>query len=251
MGNVMSDRRLYKSVAKQILALIEVGEFPAGSRLPGERELAERFGVSRVVVREAEISLETLGYIEVRVGSGAYVLDKSNELAVFRSPAVDPLELTEARAVFEGESAALAASKISDEELRKLEESVRNMMGGSDLTPDEADKEFHLIIANATENEAIIHTIQTLWSMREESQKHHSVYSRVCEHDTAHREHEHSAIVDALREHDPIKARTAMRQHFTRLLDAMLVATEEEAVEAVRRQVSQSRERFSISSRIG
>lgn len=247
----MSDRRLYKSVAKQILALIEVGEFPVGSRLPGERELAAKFGVSRVVVREAEISLETLGYIEVRVGSGAYVLDKTKELAAINAPAVDPLELTEARAVFEGESAALAAPNISDAEIGKLEESVRKMMGGSDQTPDEADKEFHLIIANATGNEAIIHTIETLWSMREQSQKHHSVYGKVCEHDTAHREHEHSAIVEALKENDPIKARTAMRQHFTRLLDAMLVATEEEAVEAVRRQVSQSRERFTISSRIG
>jgi len=247
----MSDRRLYKTVAKQILALIEVGEFPPGSRLPGERELADRFGVSRVVVREAEISLETLGHIEVRVGSGAYVLEKSDDLLGGVVPSVGPLELTEARAVFEGESAALAAPIISDAEISKLEASVQNMMGASDLTPDEADREFHLIIANATGNDAIIHTINSLWEMREQSQDKHSVYKRVCEHDTAHREIEHSAIVDALKERDPVKARTAMRQHFTRLLDAMLEATEQEAVEAVKKQISASRQRFTMSSRIG
>jgi GntR family hexuronate regulon transcriptional repressor len=247
----MSDRRLYKTVAKQILALIEVGEFAPGSRLPGERELAERFGVSRVVVREAEISLETLGHIEVKVGSGAYVLDKGAGVLGSALPSVGPLELTEARAVFEGESAALAAPIISDEDIEKLEASVRGMTGEDGLSPDDADKAFHLTIANASGNTAIIHTIENLWKMREDSQQHHGVYKRVCEHDSSHREHEHSAIVDALKGRDPVKARSAMRQHFTRLLDAMLAATEEEAVEAVRKQLSQSRERFSISSRIG
>lgn len=247
----MSDRRLYKSVAKQILALIEVGEFAPGSRLPGERELAERFGVSRVVVREAEISLETLGHIAVKVGSGAYVLEKPKGLLGTDIPQVGPLELTEARAVFEGESAALAAPIITDEDIDKLDALVRGMTGGDELSPDDADKAFHVTIAQASGNAAIIHTIETLWKMREESQKHHSVYSLVCEHDTAHRESEHMGIVDALRERDPVKARSAMRQHFTRLLDAMLAATEEEAVAAVKRQLSESRQRFTISSRIG
>jgi DNA-binding FadR family transcriptional regulator len=247
----MSDRRLYKSVAKQILALIEVGEFAPGSRLPGERELADRFGVSRVVVREAEIALETMGYIEVRTGSGAYVLKGQSPFLGSGMGNVDPLELTEARAVFEGESAALAAPIISDEDIAKLEASVAGMSAARGASADEADKMFHLTIAKASKNAAIIHVIETLWKMREESQKHHGVYKRVCEHDTSYREHEHSSIIDALKERDPVKARAAMRQHFTRLLDAMLVATEEEAVEAVRRKLSQSRERFSISSRIG
>jgi len=247
----MSDRRLYKSVAKQILALIEVGEFAPGSRLPGERDLAERFGVSRVVVREAEISLETLGHIEVRTGSGAYVLERPEGLLGAKVPDVGPLELTEARAVFEGESAALAAPIISEEDIAKLYASVEAMARDAGAEADEADKEFHLTIAHASGNAAIIHVIETLWKMREESQHRHGVYKRVCSQDSSFRTQEHSAIVDALKARDAIAARAAMRQHFTRLLDAMLVATEEEAVAAVRRQLSASRERFSISSRIG
>ena len=57
----MSEKRLYHTVARAILDMIESGSYPPGTRLPGERELAERFGVSRVVVREAEISLEAVG----------------------------------------------------------------------------------------------------------------------------------------------------------------------------------------------
>ena len=247
----MSDRRLYKVVAKQILALIEIDEFAPGSRLPGERELADRFGVSRVVVREAEIALETMGYIEVRTGSGAYVLNRQSPFLGGGVRNIDPLELTEARAVFEGESAALAAPIISEQDIERLEESVHAMSSSDGAAADEADKMFHLTIANASGNAAIIHVIETLWKMREESQKHHNVYKSVCRQDASYRTDEHSIIVDALRRRDPVKARAAMRQHFTRLLDAMLVATEEEAVAAVRRQLSKSRERFTISSRIG
>ena len=66
----MSDNRLYQTTAGEILKLIESGEFPPGSRLPGERDLAERLGVSRVTVREAEIALEAQGWISIRGGSG-------------------------------------------------------------------------------------------------------------------------------------------------------------------------------------
>ena len=71
----MTDQRVYHKVANQILELIDSGVFPVGSRLPGERELAKKFGVSRVSVREAGIALQAQGRIEIKVGSGAYVLD--------------------------------------------------------------------------------------------------------------------------------------------------------------------------------
>lgn len=59
----MSANRLYQTIAAKLRKLIEDGEFPPGSRLPGERELAERFGVSRVTIREAEIALLSLIHI--------------------------------------------------------------------------------------------------------------------------------------------------------------------------------------------
>ena len=65
----MADKRLYHKVANQILELIDSGVFPPGSRLPGERNLAEKFGVSRVSIREAEIALQATGRLEIKVGS--------------------------------------------------------------------------------------------------------------------------------------------------------------------------------------
>src|SRR5208283_98148 len=67
-------RRLYRQIADQIRALIRSREFPAGARLPPERDLARQLGVSRPSVREALIALEVEGLVEVRIGSGIYVL---------------------------------------------------------------------------------------------------------------------------------------------------------------------------------
>ena len=109
----MGEKRLFHSVAEQITDLIKDGVFPVGARLPGERELAERFGVSRVTIREAEIALQAIGRIEIKTGSGVYVSDKppgdDSQL-----PDVSAFELTEARSLFEAEAAALAAQNISD-----------------------------------------------------------------------------------------------------------------------------------------
>ena len=116
----MSEQRLYQSVARQIRDAIEAGEFPVGARLPGERELAERFGVSRVTIREAEIALEALGWISIRTGSGVYVLSRDAHVAG-RLPDVTAFDLTAARAVIEAEAAALAAAHIDEDGLAELE----------------------------------------------------------------------------------------------------------------------------------
>ena len=122
----MSEKRLYHKVARKILEMIESGAYPPGARLPGERELAERFKVSRVVVREAEISLEAIGRLEIKVGSGVYVKEKveTNGLAL---PNVTPFELTQTRLLFESECAALAAKVITDEQIAELEATVDKM----------------------------------------------------------------------------------------------------------------------------
>ena len=69
----MSERRLFEEIADAIRELIRNGSFPPGARLPGERELSERFEVSRVTIREAEIALQASGWIHMRTGAGAYV----------------------------------------------------------------------------------------------------------------------------------------------------------------------------------
>jgi len=247
----MAEQRLYHKVANKILELIDSGVFPPGSRLPGERDLAEKFGVSRVAVREAEISLQAQGRLEIKVGSGAYVLDGSSML-VNGLPRVGPFELTEARALFEAESAALAAPIISDEAIEELEKYIAIMSGKekSDMTPDEADAAFHNAIARSTNNHAIMFVIDSMWQMRTEAAQLQKVYRNVCDKDSSHREDEHQAILDALKKRDSSAARSAMRAHFTRMIEALLVASEEEAYEEVKRKASESRSRFSLTKQL-
>ncbi len=247
----MGEKRLYHKVANEILELIDSGVFPIGSRLPGERDLAEKFGVSRVSVREAEIALQAQGRLEIKVGSGAYVIDGGGEPGG-ALPKVGPFELTEARALFEAEAAALAAPIISVDALEKLQEYVEAMSGRTPngMSAEEADQAFHRTIAVATNNPAIIYTIESLWKMRREAAQMQRVYKSVCERDTTFREKEHGAILDALKNRDSAAARAAMRAHFTRMIEALLIASEEEAYQEVKRKTSESRSRFLLSTHI-
>jgi len=142
------------------------------------------------------------------------------------------------RALFEAESAALAAPIITDEALEELEDYIKAMVGkgNSDLSHEEADRLFHLTIAKATNNAAIIYTIDNMWKMRSEAIKVQTVYDSVCHSDDALLEKEHLAILKALKARDSGKARKAMRSHFTRMIEALLVASEEEAYREVKRK---------------
>ncbi|MCP5397662.1 MAG: FadR family transcriptional regulator, partial [Sphingomonadaceae bacterium] len=108
--------RLYQELARKLIAELASGRFKVGQRLPAERELAVEHDVSRPTVREAIIALEVQGLVEVKVGSGAYVkrIPGKQDKPGF---GITAFELTEARLLFEGDAAALAATQITDEEL--------------------------------------------------------------------------------------------------------------------------------------
>src|SRR6478672_2477976 len=95
----VENRRLYRQIADQIAALIDRGEYGVGQRLPPERDLAKQLGVSRPSVREALIALEVEGYVEVRIGSGVYVVERTPRAASVEPLAEDsgPFELIKAR----------------------------------------------------------------------------------------------------------------------------------------------------------
>lgn len=243
----MSARRLYQQVVVEIMELINSGEYPPGSRLPPERELAERFNVSRLTIREAVIALEVKELVKVKTGSGVYVADRKQ---IQGDANIGPFELTQARAIFEGEAAALAALMINDAELAELEETL-NLMdqenSEGDLTSQVADRKFHLIISRATRNAAILSTIQQLWNIRENSAEIRRAYDGVCRIGAEHRLEEHRAIFEAIKNRDSNAARKAMHLHFTRIIDALLKVTEAEALEATRIQLNKSREQFSLA----
>lgn len=243
----MNDTRLYHSVADNIKKLIRNGSFPPGTRLPGERELAERFNVSRVTIREAEIVLQALGFIAIKTGSGAYVLDRTEDIDK-SLPSLSAFELTEARSLFEAEAAAMAARAISDEELAKLDQLIE-IMSSDDPSDEEAsqkaDREFHLAIAAASGNAAVLRVVELLWRMRTELPEVRKVHAAICSHENAKdRGTEHTEILQALRERKPSEARSAMKSHFKRLLRSMIDVTEEIALEELRRKAKASRLKY-------
>lgn len=245
----MTQRRVYMDLADQILAMINSAEFPPGTRLPPERELAVRLGVSRPMLREAIIALEVMGRVEVKVGSGVVVCKPRRGGSEWMRR-VGPFELTQARAALESEAAAVAAPIITDAELEQLEETLRRMVaadGRDEAAAQAADREFHLGIARATQNEVMVGMIEQMWEIRVQSPECQRVYGLVCGEHTGQRQSEHQGIFDALRARDPDRARATMRGHFSRLLETLLTAVENEAIREVRVRLSESRARFLTS----
>ena len=245
----MADKpRLYTGVLNKMLRLIDSGEFPAGGRLPPERELAERFNVSRPTIREAIIALEVLNRVRVKTGSGIYVLEHHSTNGKDLD-SISPWELTESRALIEGEAAALAATHITDEELRQLEDSLHEMADENvqgELAEGDADRKFHRIIAQSTRNAMLVSIVENMWFVRNNAPEVSRAYKAICEQDGTKRIEEHREIFDALSRRDAKAARAAMHQHFALILNKLIATSEAEKVEKAREEAQKVRDRFSL-----
>lgn len=213
-------KRLYRQIADQIAALIAGGEFPPGSRLPAERELAVSLGVSRTSVREAIISLEMSGLVEVRVGTGIFVTSRPEGASRGGGDAgPGPFELLAARKLVEGEIAALAAKVATAEDALALRRSVERLAATvDDFTAREAeDRDFHLLLAKASGNGSLELVVEGLWDQRAE------LWGRLQQHfhtaELAERTiRDHAAIAAAVESHNPEAARAAMHRHLARVM---------------------------------
>jgi GntR family transcriptional regulator, hexuronate regulon transcriptional repressor len=241
--------RLYQDLARGLLEELASGRYPIGARLPAERELAATYNVSRPTVREAMIALEVQGLVEVKVGSGAYVrrLPGKEDIPGFN---VTAFELTEARLIFEGEAAALAATQITDEEIAEIAGLVE-AIAQENLQPngsEQADRDFHLAIARATRNTAIYNAIEHLWDLRSTSPEAALLHEKARTANIKPVVDEHSAVLTALRDRDPAAARAAMRAHLSQVIDSLLFATEERAIEEARLAARVRRQRYARSA---
>jgi DNA-binding FadR family transcriptional regulator len=215
-------QRLYRQIAEQLRTLISAGEWAVGARLPAERDLARQLGVSRPSVREALIAMEVEGWVEVRTGSGVYVLDRSqppshgNARAEQISPDEwGPLELIRARRVVEGEVAAMAATQARRKHIEAMAKAIASMQADADrgVLPLDGDRAFHSAIVESCGNVVLIETIQRFWDSRRGP-----LFERLGGHfETVDSWRsaitEHQAIFEAVRNHDPDAARAAMHEH--------------------------------------
>ena len=216
-------QRLYRQIAEQLRSLISAGEWAVGERLPAERDLARQLGVSRPSVREALIAMEVEGWLEVRTGSGVYVLERtaaarragSAHKAELLPDEWGPLELIRARRVVEGEIAAMAATQAGRKHVSAMAKAITSMKADADngILPLDGDRAFHSAIVESCGNAVLIETVQRFWDSRRGPlfERLGGHFETVASWRAAIDEHE--AIYVAVRARDADAARSAMHAH--------------------------------------
>ena len=209
--------RIYEEIVRQVKAMIADGKLKGGDRLPPERDLAEKFVVSRTSVREALRALESLGLVEIRPGEGTFVRQVSIDslveplalLMVSQREAIG--ELFEARRLLEPSLASLAAARATPEEIQEMERILEEQ--GKEVAAGRTglawDVQFHAAIGAAAHNRAITriaHAIMDLLTQsREESLNTPGRPTRSHE--------DHRRILGAISRRDAEAARKAMLDH--------------------------------------
>lgn len=211
------EARMYRQVAERIQQLIRDQGLGAGARLPAERELAVVLGVSRASLREAFVALEIGGVIDVRSGSGVYITGR-DILPVTPEAGPGPFEVLAARRMIEAEVAAKAARNASDADLDAILAALHEMERtyADPASHEAADRGFHLALARAAGNSALLAVVEYLWNQRgamAHRLKHHYRTEELGEATLA----DHRAIFSAVAAGDEAGARQAMRGHLTRV----------------------------------
>jgi GntR family transcriptional repressor for pyruvate dehydrogenase complex len=219
-------KRLFEDVARQVQALIVDGVLKPGDLLPPERQLAERFGVSRNSVRDAIRVLELTGLVVARHGEGNVVADVSTETLL--APIAQLLlrkrklvaELLDVRKLLEPGLAARAASNASDEDIARMESILsrqrdKALRGESTV---EEDSEFHYAIALAAQNGVVLKLLDMLMDLLRETRVRSLQVEGRLERSLAG----HVRMLEAIKRRDPAAAERAVRRHLEEIASIVL-----------------------------
>ena len=226
--------RTADEAVQQIEALVLEGVLRVGDRLPGERELARQFDVSRPILRDALKDLEARGLITTRPGGGTYVADVIGQVfarpvtelfATHRKAASDYLEY---RREIEGIAAEFAARRATADDLALLDRIVERMQEvqpAGDMEAEAAtDVEFHQAIGECAHNIMLMHTLRSCYRLLSEGVLQNRILVFNLPNASAALLDQHLAIHKAVRGGDPIAARRAAMDHITYLEQAMAEA---------------------------
>lgn len=226
--------RLYEQIVEQIEESILKGSLKPGDQLPAERDLAERFGVSRTAVREAVKALREKGLVEAHSGRGTFITNGTSHAIrqsldlMTRIGSDGSVHLAEVRAILEPEIAGLAASRVDEQHLATLREAVAVMdRSGNDADAYiEADLDFHLALAEAAGNPVILSLIDSIVGLLREQRLRIFQVDRGPQRGQIH----HQRILEAVEQRDQEKAREAMRDHLEQIREDSQKAWEVTAV---------------------
>lgn len=213
-----AEQRLYRVVAARIQDLIREENIKPGTRLPAERDLSAKLNVSRASLREALIALELSGVVEVRGGSGVYVSEQASAPSDVAEGGPGPFEVLAARRLIESEVAGIAAKMATDSAIDAILRAATEMEKHHEdrASNEAADRNFHMAIARATGNTALVGVVETLWNQRG------TMWHKLKEHFQTEELrqqtlNDHRNIVSAIAAHDAAGARQAMRAHLERV----------------------------------
>lgn len=214
-------KKIYEQIVDQIGILVAEGQLKPGDRLPSERELVERFEVSRASIREAISALEMMGLIEVRPGEGTYIRQVNIDSVIaplawmlFIEKDTD-LELYEVRKILEVQAAGIAAERAQEDEIRDMYEALEVMRRDLEIVRlgEEADHHFHFAIARATHNKILIRLMNTISETMKKTLK--SSRSKLYEdRNTPQRLYqEHCSLYEAIKNRNVLEAQQLMLNH--------------------------------------
>jgi GntR family uxuAB operon transcriptional repressor len=219
--------RSFEVVARQIASMVQAC-YDIGQRLPPERELAKTFGVSRPTIREAILSLAMSGMLQVRSNSGAYVIRRHELPDVHTLEGAGPFENLEARQMIEPQIAALAAQRASKTTIAQLADAITMMRDehARGREADTPDHRFHIILAEATGNSALVLICDSLWRAQSDSSIWREIHAHMRMED--YRSvwlKDHEAIFEAVSAANARKASAAMTRHLGNIRDALMEAS--------------------------
>ncbi|WP_102784847.1 FadR/GntR family transcriptional regulator [Thalassospira sp. GB04J01] len=171
---------LPQTVARQIQEMIQNGSLKPGDKIPSQREFAQKFGISRASLREALLTLETLGMIKTEAGRGTFVTDPNSrtpgDMAPWRySESHTVFDVFQTRMILEGEIAALACHRLTAGQLEHMADATDQMEKGwaaQDLIANvDADLEFHNTIVQACSNSMLRDLYKTVRDQITETQR--------------------------------------------------------------------------------
>ena len=225
-GHHMSPR-LYRQIADLLAEQILAGRYGVGGKLPTERMLASQYKVSRPTVREALIVLEAQRWIEVRHGSGVFVVrtDQAYPFGETSLETVDVFDVLEARTIVESGIAAIVATVATAAELDELCTLGERIEAGS-ATCAEAEQRFHVSLAEITGNAQLVGQVRGLWTLMEKAGSEGCATLFPSEGDKAAHLHVYVELLASLKSRNPVTASNAMRKVIGAFRDRVLYASE-------------------------
>ncbi len=212
-------------VRAKLMDLIAAGDLGEGGRLPTERALADRFGTSRRLVRQALDALEAEGLVWRRQGAGTFAgqpSDPTGDLAARIAGETDPIQVMEARLCIEPALAALSAERMTDDEIARLRALARQQVEAADPQGTELwDGALHRLIAQGARNRPLLTAFALLDRIRENPDWVAIRARGRSGASMAVSRSEHATLVDAIAARDPDAARQAMHEHLTTRLSAL------------------------------